>query len=38
MALVYLINKPQISSRIDRWLFIFLEYDFKIVYKKVDPI
>jgi len=33
MALVYLVNKPQISSKIARWLLLFLEYDFKIVYK-----
>ncbi len=33
MALVYLVNKPQVSSKITRWLLLFLEYDFKIVYK-----
>jgi hypothetical protein len=33
MALVYLINKPQVSKRIDTWLLFFLEYDFTIVYK-----
>jgi hypothetical protein len=33
MALVYLIDKPQISSKIVRWLLLFLKYDFKIVYK-----
>ncbi len=33
MALIYLINKPQISSKIVRWLLLFLEYNFKIVYK-----
>jgi hypothetical protein len=33
MALVYLINKPQIFSKITRWLLLFLEYDLKIVYK-----
>jgi hypothetical protein len=33
MALMYLINKPQVSSIITRWLLLFLEYDFKIVYK-----
>jgi hypothetical protein len=31
MALVYLINKPQVSSKITRLL--FLEYDLKIIYK-----
>jgi hypothetical protein len=33
MALVYLVNKPQVSGRIVRWLLLFLEYDFIIVYK-----
>jgi hypothetical protein len=33
MALVYLVNKPQVSSKFVRWLLLFLEYDFKIVYK-----
>jgi hypothetical protein len=33
VAFVYLVNKPQVSSRIVRWLLLFLEYDFKIVYK-----
>ncbi len=37
MALVHLVNKPQVSSRLTRWLLLFLEYDFKIVYKH-DPI
>ncbi len=32
MALVYLVNKPQASRRIARWL-LFLKYDFTIVYK-----
>ncbi len=32
-ALVYLIKKPQVSWRIARWLLLFLEYDFIIVYK-----
>jgi hypothetical protein len=30
MALVYLVNKPHVF---DTWLLLFLEYDFKIVYK-----
>jgi hypothetical protein len=38
IAFVYLINKPQISSKITRWFLLFLEYDFKIVYKIGDPI
>jgi hypothetical protein len=29
MALVYLINKPQVSSKLVRWFLLFLEYDFK---------
>jgi hypothetical protein len=33
MALVYLVNKPQVSSRVVRWLLLFLEYDFIVVYK-----
>jgi hypothetical protein len=32
-ALMYLVNEPQVSSVIARWLLLFLEYDFKIVYK-----
>jgi hypothetical protein len=33
MVLVYLVNKPQVSGRIARWLLLFLEYDFTLVYK-----
>jgi len=33
MALVYLVNKPQVSGRIIRWLLLFLKYDFTIMYK-----
>jgi hypothetical protein len=33
MALVYLVNKPQVSGKITKWFLLFLEYDFKIVYK-----
>jgi hypothetical protein len=33
MALVYLVNKPQVLGRITKWLLLFLEYDFIIVYK-----
>jgi len=33
MALVYLVNKPQVFRIIVRWLLLFLEYDFTIVYK-----
>jgi len=33
MALVYLVNKPQVLGRIARWLPLFLEYDFIVVYK-----
>jgi hypothetical protein len=33
MALVYMVNKPQVFGRIARWLLLFLEYDFTVVYK-----
>jgi hypothetical protein len=33
MALIYLINRPQVLGRITIWLLLFLEYDFTIVYK-----
>jgi hypothetical protein len=33
ITLVYLVNKPQVSGRITRWLLLFFEYDFTIVYK-----
>jgi hypothetical protein len=33
MALVYLVNKPQVLGRIIRWLLLFLKYDFTIMYK-----
>jgi hypothetical protein len=33
MALVYLVNKPQVLGIIIKWLLIFLEYDFIVVYK-----
>jgi hypothetical protein len=33
MALVYLVNKPQVSGRIARSLLLFFKYDFTIVYK-----
>jgi hypothetical protein len=33
MALVYLINKQQVSRKITRWLLLFLEYDFIVMYK-----
>ncbi len=32
-ALIYLVNKPRVSRKITRWLLLFLEYDFIIVYK-----
>ncbi len=32
MALVYLVNKPQVSRRITRWL-LFLKYEFTMAYK-----
>jgi hypothetical protein len=33
MALVYSVDKPQVSRKIARWLLLFLEYDFIAVYK-----
>jgi hypothetical protein len=33
MALIYLVNKPQVLKIIARWLLLFLEYGFTIVYK-----
>jgi hypothetical protein len=33
MALVYLVNKPQVSGRITKWLLLFFEHDFIVVYK-----
>jgi hypothetical protein len=33
MALVYLANKPHVLKIIVQWLFVFLKYDFTIMYK-----
>jgi len=33
MALIYLVNKPQLFGRIARWLLLFLEYEFIVVYE-----
>jgi len=33
MSLAYLVNKPQNLGRIARWLVLFLEYEFIVVYK-----
>jgi hypothetical protein len=33
MALVYLNHKPHVFGRITKWLLLFLEYEFTIVYK-----
>ncbi len=33
MALVYLVNKSQVLGDIVRWLLLFLEYDFIVMYK-----
>jgi hypothetical protein len=33
MALVNLVNKPHVFGRIARWLLLFLEYEFIVVYK-----
>ncbi len=33
MPLVYLVNESQVFERIARWLLLFLEYEFIVVYK-----
>ncbi len=33
MVLLYMVRKPQISKKITRWLLLFLEYDFLVIYK-----
>jgi len=33
MALVYLVDKPQVLGRIAKWLLMFFEYDFIVMYK-----
>jgi hypothetical protein len=33
MVLIYLVNKPQVFGKLTKWFLLFLEYDFKIVYK-----
>ena len=33
LALQYLVNKPHVSGRLARWLILFLEFDFKVIYK-----
>ena len=33
LALQYLVNKPQVSGRLAWWLLLFLEFDFKVIYK-----
>ncbi len=30
---MYLVNKPQVYGKLAKWLLLFLEYDFEIVYK-----
>jgi len=32
-ALLYLVNKPLVTSRIAKWLLLLQEFDFKMVYK-----
>jgi hypothetical protein len=32
-TLIYLVNKPQVYSRLAKWFLLFMEYDFKIDYK-----
>ena len=33
LALQYLVNKPQVLGRLAWWLLLFLEFDFKVIYK-----
>jgi hypothetical protein len=33
IALVYLVNKPYVFRRITKWLLLFLEYEFIVIYK-----
>jgi hypothetical protein len=33
MALLYLVQKAWVSRRITRWLLLFLEHDFVVIYK-----
>jgi hypothetical protein len=33
MALLYLVQNPQILGRLTKWLLFFLEYDFSVIYK-----
>ncbi len=33
MALVYLVNKPQVFGQLAKCFLLFLEYDFKSIYK-----
>jgi hypothetical protein len=32
-ALLYLVNKPIVTSQIARWLLLLQEFDFKIIFK-----
>ncbi len=31
---MYLVNKPLVSGRLVIWFLLFIEYDFKIIYKR----
>jgi hypothetical protein len=33
MAFVYMVNKPQVSRRIAKWLLLFFKYEFIVIYK-----
>ena len=33
LALQYSVNKSYVSGRLARWLILFLEFDFKVIYK-----
>jgi hypothetical protein len=38
MALVYLVNKPQVFGKLTKWFLLFLEYESKLFINLVDPI
>jgi hypothetical protein len=33
VALLYLVKRPQLSRQVTRWMLLFLEYNFSMVYK-----
>jgi hypothetical protein len=38
MALLYLVNRPQVFGRLTKWFLLFLEYESKLFINLVDPI